>query len=322
MTRGRETVMCPYQRGLQELGDGLYAYLQPDGGWGWSNAGLVTGEGSSLLIDTLFDLRLTREMLAGMDPITKRNPIGQAVNTHGNGDHWFGNELLPDGIPIFATTAAIGEMQSVPPSTVHALFNELDLGPEFDVFARRTMRRFDLASITARLPTSAFDGRHELVVGGRRVELIELGPAHTHGDAIAYVADADVVFTGDILFVDGTPILWAGPVANWIAACESILRLDARIVVPGHGPVAGAASVHAVVRYLRYVRDEAYARFEAGMDADDAADDIDLADFSDWRDPERIVVNVETLYREFDASRPVATAPALFARMARWCARH
>src|SRR5438067_3843640 len=43
-----------YERGLHELGDGLYAYLQPDGGWGWSNAGLITAEGTSLLVDTLF----------------------------------------------------------------------------------------------------------------------------------------------------------------------------------------------------------------------------------------------------------------------------
>ena len=55
-----------YEKGLHELGDGLYAYLQPDGGWGWSNAGLVAGDGTSLLVDTLFDLGLTREMLDAM----------------------------------------------------------------------------------------------------------------------------------------------------------------------------------------------------------------------------------------------------------------
>jgi len=48
-----------YTKGLHELGDGCYAYLQPDGSWGWSNAGLVVGDGASLLVDTLFDLRLT-----------------------------------------------------------------------------------------------------------------------------------------------------------------------------------------------------------------------------------------------------------------------
>ena len=52
-----------YELGLHEVGDGCFAYLQPDGGWGWSNAGLVVGDGASLLVDTLFDLQLTARML-------------------------------------------------------------------------------------------------------------------------------------------------------------------------------------------------------------------------------------------------------------------
>ena len=58
----------PYDKGLHELGDACFAYLQPDGSWGWSNAGLVVGDGASLLVDTLFDLRLTAEMLDAMAP--------------------------------------------------------------------------------------------------------------------------------------------------------------------------------------------------------------------------------------------------------------
>ena len=54
----------PSSRSLHEVGDGLYAYLQPDGSWGWSNAGLVVDSGASLLVDTLFDLRLTEAMLS------------------------------------------------------------------------------------------------------------------------------------------------------------------------------------------------------------------------------------------------------------------
>src|SRR6201995_1899727 len=76
-----------YTKGLHELGDGLYAYLQPDGGWGWSNAGLITGGGTSLLVDTLYDLRLTRQMLDAMAPVAERHPIDAAVNTHANPDH-------------------------------------------------------------------------------------------------------------------------------------------------------------------------------------------------------------------------------------------
>jgi glyoxylase-like metal-dependent hydrolase (beta-lactamase superfamily II) len=315
-------VSIAYTRGLHELGDGLYAYLQPDGGWGWSNAGLITAGGTSLLVDTLFDLRLTREMLDAMRPVTDRHPIGQAMNTHANGDHWFGNELLPDGIPIVATGAALAEMQAVGPQLVHMLFNQLDLGPEFDAFAERTMRRFDFASVTPRLPSQSFSGEHELQVGDRVVRLLELGPAHTPGDAIAYIPDAATVFTGDILFIEATPIMWAGPLSNWVAACDRILALDARVIVPGHGPVTDASGVRDVARYLAYVRDQARARFDAGMDEIAAADDIDLADFRDWGDAERIAVNVTVLYREFDPSLPEVPPPELFARMARWRARH
>jgi cyclase len=311
-----------YERGLHELGDGLYAYLQPDGGWGWNNAGLVDGGGTSLLVDTLFDLTLTRAMLESMRPLTERSPIGQAFNTHGNGDHWFGNELLPDGIPIIATDAAVEDMRAAPPSAANLLFNELDLGPEFDQWASRTMRRFQLAGIQERLPTTSFSGRRDVAVGNRQVELVELGPAHTLGDAIAHVPDAGVVFTGDLLFIEGTPVMWAGPVSNWLAACERIIELEATVLVPGHGPVTDESGVRDVQRYLSYVRDEARARWEAGMSATEAADEIDISNFRDWGDPERLVVNVATVYRELDPSLPAPTPPELFLGMAAWLARH
>ena len=311
-----------YQRGLHELGDGLYAYLQPDGGWGWSNAGLITGEGTSLLVDTLFDLSLTRDMLTAMAAITERNPIGQAFNTHGNGDHWFGNELLPDGIPIVASTRAIEDMRAAPPATIHMLFNEVDLGPEFESFAQQTMRQFDFASVSERLPTESFEKEHNLTVGDREIQLIELGPAHTSGDAIAYAPDADTVFTGDLLFIEGTPMMWAGPVENWLAACDRIIELSAKTIVPGHGPVTDESGVRDVQRYLTYVRDQARQRFDAGMDDEAAADDIDISDFHDWGDPERLAANVANLYREFDPSLEKLSPPELFVKMARWSARH
>jgi glyoxylase-like metal-dependent hydrolase (beta-lactamase superfamily II) len=311
-----------YERGLHELGDGLYTYLQPDGGWGWSNAGLVTADGTSLLIDTLFDLNLTRAMLDAMAPITNQHPIGQAFNTHGNGDHWYGNELLPDNIPIVASAAAIEDMRAAPPAAVHVLFNEVDLGPEFEAFAQRAMRKFDFASVTERLPTKSFEGSHQLTVGERAIDLIELGPAHTHGDSIAHVPDADIVFTGDLLFIEGTPMMWAGPIDNWIAACDRIIELQARTIVPGHGPVTDDSGVRDVRRYLIFIRDEAKQRFDAGMDEEAAADDIDISDFRDWGDAERLAANVANLYREFDPDLPPLSPPELFVKMARWSARH
>ena len=311
-----------YRRGLHELGDELYAYLQPDGRWGWSNAGLIKGDGESLLIDTLFDLRLTREMLEQMSPLTSKAPIGQAMNTHGNGDHWFGNQLLPEGIPIIATARAIEDMRAVPPALMEALLVAPGLPSELQTFVQHVFGPFDFTGIEPRFPTESFDGRHELTIGGRTVELLELGPAHTSGDAIVHLPDVGVVFTGDLLFIEATPVMWAGPASNWLQACERILELDARVLVPGHGPVTDQSGVRDVQRYLRYIHDEAARRFEAGLDAEAAADDIDIADFRDWGDPERIVVNVATVYRELDPTLPPASPAELFAQMGRWSARH
>jgi cyclase len=312
-----------YTRGLHELGDGLYAYLQPDGGWGWSNAGLVTADGTSLLVDTLFSLDLTREMLDAMRPVTESNPIDAAMNTHANGDHCYGNQLLPESTPIYGTPAAVEEMQLAQPALVHWLFKTPDdKDPVFVEWASENFAPFRFDDVELRVPSEPFEGRLDLRVGDRDVTFVELGPAHTGSDSIVHVPDAAVAFTGDLLFIDGTPIAWQGPIQNWLDACETILALDARVLVPGHGPVTDASGVRDVMRYLEYVRAQARERFDAGMDAEAAADDIDLAAFADWGDRERIAVNVETAYREFDPSREPVFVPELFARMARWAKRH
>ena len=74
-----------------------------------------------------------------------------------------------------------------------------------------------------------------------------LGPAHTAGDVLAWVPDDRTVFTGDLLFIGGTPIMWAGPVGNWLAACDRILEMDAENIVPGHGPMTDAAAIYDAV---------------------------------------------------------------------------
>jgi glyoxylase-like metal-dependent hydrolase (beta-lactamase superfamily II) len=133
---------------------------------------------------------------------------------------------------------------------------------------------------------------------------------------LIHVPDDGVVFTGDILFIEGTPIMWEGPVENWIAACDRIEALGADVVVPGHGPITDRSGARAVRDYLVYVRDEARTRYDAGLSAEEAVADIELGDFSSWGDAERIAVNVHTLYREFSGSAESPNALELFGAMA------
>lgn len=302
---------------LVEAGDGCLAYLQGDGGWGWSNSGLIVGEGRSLLVDTLFDLHLTRRMLDLLADHTRTAPIGTVVNTHANGDHCYGNSLLDDA-EIVASTATAEEMLHVPPSVLAAL--NADQGAAGELF-RSFFGEFRFDGIELRPPDRTFDGRLDLEVGGRLVELIEVGPAHTAGDTLVVVPDAGVVYTGDILFIGGTPIVWTGPLSNWVAACDLMLGMDVETVVPGHGPITDKAGVTAVRDYLVFVEEEAGARHASGMDAFDAARDIASAigaggPFSSLGELGRIVVNVEAVYRELDPSHETPDVVEQFRRMA------
>ena len=307
-----------YERGLHEVADRCHAYLQPDGGWGWSNAGLVVGDGASLLVDTLFDLPLTARMLQAMADHTRAAPIATLVNTHANGDHCYGNQLL-DQAEIISSVATAHEMTEVPPSMLAAL--NAAPGEVGDLF-RSFFGAFQFDGIEVRMPTRTFERRLDVEVGGRLVELIEVGPAHTRGDTIAHVPDAATVFTGDILFVGGTPIVWAGPLSNWIAACDLMLGMDVDTVVPGHGPVTDKQGVAEVRDYLVFVQDEATQRQQAGIDAWDAAREIARQigarpDFSRLGEFGRIAVNVETVYRSLDPQHTSPNVVEQFQRMAR-----
>ena len=302
---------------LTEVGNGCLAYVQGDGGWGWSNAGLVIGDGASLLVDTLFDLKLTRAMLDTMAGHTRSAPITTVVNTHANGDHCYGNQLVDDAV-IVSSTKAAEEMDAVPPALLAAL--NRDDGAAGELF-RSFFGDFEFDGIELRRPDRTFDGRLDLDVGGRLVELIEVGPAHTAGDTIAVVPDAGVVYTGDILFIGGTPIVWAGPVSNWVAACDLMLGMDVDTVVPGHGPVTDKRGVTDVRDYLVFVEREATARHDAGMDAFDAARDIGAAigaseDFASLGEFGRIAVNVEAVYRQLDPTHETPDVVEQFRRMA------
>jgi glyoxylase-like metal-dependent hydrolase (beta-lactamase superfamily II) len=289
-----------FARGFREVGPGTWAWLQPNGGLGESNAGLVAGEGEVLLVDTLWDLRLTRRMLDEARRLIDLSP-GVLVNTHSDGDHVWGNQLLA-GARIVSTTTAREMMALDTPAELRRLRRLGRLlrwvGPLGEL--GRELSPFDWRGVELTLPTETFDGELGLTIGGRAVRLIEVGPAHTAGDLVVWLADVGVCLAADVLFIDCTPITWAGPIAGWLAAIDTVTDLGAGTYVPGHGPPCGAEEVARLRAYLEWVQGEGVPRLERGEAPADTAralllsDEFASAPWACWEDPARLLVTLAT----------------------------
>ena len=308
-----------YPQGLQDIGDGLYAYLQ-SGGWGWSNAGLVVDGERSLLIDTLFDLQLTDQMLRSMRAaVPAAGNVETLVNTHANGDHCYGNRLLGE-IRIVASERAAQEMAELPPAAMAALVEQAPAMGQLGAFFLDCFGAFDFTGIELALPGETFSGEIELRVGARELRLLEVGPAHTRGDTLVHVPDARVLYSGDILFAGAHPIAWAGPVSHWIEACERILALDVEVIVPGHGPLAGKDEVRELLAYFEYLYSQARATHAEGMTPLEAARSIKADRWADWGEDERLVVNLANIFAELSGEQEPPNQLAAFEQMAAFAA--
>jgi glyoxylase-like metal-dependent hydrolase (beta-lactamase superfamily II) len=276
----------------------VHAWVERTGAFGVSNAGIVSSGGDALLVDTLFDLPHTRRMLAAIAEKVA-DPIRRVVNTHHNGDHCWGNQLLP-GTEIIAHRLCAEEMRKFPPGVLESI-RRAPVGPETRPSIRTLkalMADFDFSGITVTPPTTVFDERLTLDVGGVRAELVYVGPAHTAGDVIVHLPEEGVVFTGDVLFRECAPIGWEGTYERWIAALETVAKLGCHTLVPGHGPLCGPEGALELRDYLVFARAESKRCFEAGLGVAEAARKIDLGPFASWIEPERIVFQIDRAYRE------------------------
>lgn len=282
--------------GPVKLSDHAYGYLQKDEGLGWSNAGLIAGKDDALLIDTLFDLPLTRKML---DEIARTvgKPIKRVVNTHHNGDHCWGNQLVADA-EIIAHRNFRDEIMKMPPESMQLLLTTPAETPGIAAL-QKAMAPFDFSGIRLTVPTLLFDNRVTVYVDEQPVDLIYVGPAHTSTDVIAFFPDEKILYAGDIIFRLCTPIGWEGTFDNWIGALDLIIDLNPEQIVPGHGPLCGVEGATEMQEYLQYVLKEARICFDGELSEAEAARKIDPGPFAGWTEPERIIFNVARAYREF-----------------------
>src|SRR4051794_20761511 len=193
------------------LGPTTYACEQRRRGLGFSNSGLIA-TGGGLIVDTLWDLVLTKRMAALYAEVHPDTPV-RIVNTHHNGDHCWGNALFPDA-EIIAHAGCAARFAEFTPAAAEAIRTMAD-PPSHLQQLQRELSPFCFADVELRPPTTVIDGDLTLALDNLRVDVHYVGPAHTEGDVIVHVPDEGVVYAGDVLFMQCAPIGWEGSTQRW-----------------------------------------------------------------------------------------------------------
>jgi cyclase len=268
--------------------DEVLAWVQPDGSWWINNAGVVLGGDGPVLVDTCATEPRTRRFLTAVASLCGGAPVRVAVNTHLHGDHTYGNSLLPD------TTVIVGHQ-----ATRDGVLADFVLNNTPPIWSPSPQ----WGNLRLRPPTVVLTGELTVFAGNRPVEVRHPGfPAHTLGDVVAWLPDDGVLFTGDLIFHQVTPLVLMGSVDGALRSLDWLAAFGARHVVPGHGPLVGAGqlgqALDAHARYYRFVMATARDGMAAELTPLEAARRADLGEFAAWPDPERLVLNLHRAYAE------------------------
>lgn len=305
---------------LVKVADGVFAATARPGGLASGNAGYVIGDDGVLLVDTFFTPIAIQELIGEIQAQTKL-PIKFAVNTHYHLDHTGGNQVLAErGVPIIAhDNVAIWQTtknRRFLPAPEELEKRKADATKKLaEIPADQTDKRAPLKAQLRRLdalltlkltnPTVTFgSGSMHLYLGKREVILFSL-PGHTGGDVLAFVPDANVLFTGDMGWSKTLPNLVDATVSDWITSLDTILKLyPTAKFIPGHGAVATAAEIRDFRDYLDDLRSRVKQAIAAGLTIEQAKTQLQLPDkykslaFQNFAQP-----NVEDMYKELKGTK-------------------
>lgn len=209
-----------------------------------SNAGFIVTPAGVVVIDALGSPQLARELLQEIARVTPL-PVTHVIVTHYHADHVYGlQEFKARGARILAQRGALEYLHSET-AAARLAASRVDLAPWID------------AATQLVTPDEWLDGPRELVLGGTRLLLQPVGPAHTPEDTVVYLPAERVLFAGDLVFRGRVPFVGQADSRHWIAALDTLLQLDPQIVLPGHGASSrlARADLQLTRDYLAYLRE-------------------------------------------------------------------
>jgi quinoprotein relay system zinc metallohydrolase 2 len=262
--------------GLDQVAPGIFVHigkpvaLDAPGHDDIANIGFVTGKRCIAVIDTGGSVKIGRELRTAIHQHSSL-PVCYVITTHGHVDHVLGNAAFKDDGAHFVGHAMLPD----------ALMRSRDL------FLRDYAEDLDAPATPAQIigpdEKVLIGSEMTLDLGGRMLALRAWPKAHTDSDLTVYDPQTHTLWTGDLLFIRRTPVL-DGSVKGWLAAIDSLARMDARHVIPGHGPPTDklAAALEPERRYLQLLLTAVHAQIARGDSLQQALREPDPPEKAHW----------------------------------------
>ncbi len=213
---------------VTEIEDGVFAFsgipemMSADNQGEICNLGFIVGQEAVAVVDSGGSVAEGRALIAAIRAVTDK-PVRYLINTHMHPDHIFGNAAFEN------TGAIVVGHQNLP----RALASR---GDYYLQSFRDSMGAALMADIKIVPPTRLIAGEEMLDLGGRQLTLKAWKPAHTDNDLTVFDQQSRTLFTGDLCFIDHLPTM-DGSLRGWMEQLEPLKTIEAKLAVPGHGPV-------------------------------------------------------------------------------------
>lgn len=225
-----------------EVGEGLYAFTAE----GDPNSGVIIGDESVMVVEAQATPRLAQKVIDCVRTVTDK-PISHVVLTHYHAVRVLGASAFNAGQVIMSDAARQMVVER----------GQEDWESEFQRFPRLFQGHESIPGLT--WPTTTFNGKMSVFLGKRRVDIMQVGRAHTAGDAVIHVPDQNVMFTGDIVEAHSACYCGDGHFAEWGATLEAIRAYDLAAIAPGRGDaVIGRDAVNGALDRTRDFVDSTY----------------------------------------------------------------
>jgi glyoxylase-like metal-dependent hydrolase (beta-lactamase superfamily II) len=227
---------------FDEIGPGLYAFTAE----GDPNSGVIIGDDAVMVVEAQATPRLAAKVIEHVRSVTDK-PITHLVLTHYHAVRVLGASAYGAGQIIMSEAAR----------AMVAERGQEDWESEFQRFPRLFEGHETIPGLT--WPTTTFSERMTVYLGNRRVDILHPGRAHTAGDAVIHVPDANAMFTGDIVEDRSACYCGDGHFADWGATLDAIAGFDVEAIAPGRGgALIGRAAVARAIDSTRDFLDSTY----------------------------------------------------------------